>query len=70
MENIGAKGTLFGKPQSDVIRRPGAFTAKSKRAGMSTSAYASKVLSPESNASTRTKKQANLARTLSGLGRK
>ena len=47
-----------------AITRPGAFTAKAKRAGMSTSAYASKVLKKGSKASTRTKRQASLAKTL------
>ena len=47
-----------------AIEHPGAFTKKAKAAGMSTSAYAAKVLKPGSKASTRTKRQANLARTL------
>lgn len=47
-----------------AISRPGAFKAKAKRAGMSTKAYASKVLSPRSKADTRTKQQATLAKTL------
>jgi len=54
-------GTLFGKPRSKVIKRPGAFKAKAKAAGMSTSAYARKVLKKGSGASTRTKRQAALA---------
>ncbi len=53
-----------------AIKRPGAFKAKAKRAGMSTSAYASKVTAPGSKASTRTKRQANLAKTLSKLRNK
>lgn len=47
-----------------AIKRPGAFTAKAKRAGMSTPAYASKVLMKGSKASPRTKRQASLAKTL------
>ena len=43
----------------------GQFSAKAKRAGMSTSAYASKVLKKGSKASAATKKQAVLARNLS-----
>ena len=39
----------------------GAFTAKADAAGMTVPEYADKVLSPESHASGRTKKQANLA---------
>ena len=58
------KGTLFGKPINQVIKRPGAFRAKAQAAGMSTSAFASKVLAEGSNYSTRTKRQAALAKTL------
>jgi len=46
-----------------AVKRPGAFSAKAKSAGMSTSAYANKVLKKGSKASTRTKRQANLAKT-------
>lgn len=53
-----------------AIKRPGAFKAKAKKAGMSTSAYASKVTKPGSTASTRTKKQAALAKTLGKLRKK
>ena len=49
------------------IKRPGAFRKKAKKAGMSTSAYASKVLSKGSKSSTRTKRQASLAQTLSKM---
>ena len=64
------KGTLFGKPRGQVIKRPGAFSAKAKAAGMSTSAYAAKVLAPGSKAGTRTKRQAALARTFAKWRRK
>lgn len=47
-----------------AIKRPGAFSKKAKRAGKSVSAYASQVLKKGSKASTRTKKQAALAKTL------
>ena len=50
-----------------AIKRPGAFRKKAKKAGMSTSAYVSKVLSQGSKASTRTKRQASLAQTLSKM---
>jgi hypothetical protein len=50
-----------------AIKRKGAFKAKAKRAKMSTSAYASKVLKKSSKASTRTKREASLAKTLSHL---
>ena len=50
-----------------AIKRPGAFTKKAKAAGMSVSAYASKVLKKGSKASPRTKRQAALAKTLKKL---
>ena len=53
-----------------AIKRPGAFKAKAKKAGMPTSAYARKVLRKNSKASTRTKRQAALAVTLSKMRRK
>ena len=53
-----------------AIKRPGAFSAKAKRAGMSTSAYAKKVTAKDSKASTRTKRQASLAKTLRKMGKK
>jgi hypothetical protein len=51
-----------GHWMQSAVKRPGAFRAKAKRAGMSTSAYAKKVAA-DPHASTRTKRQANLART-------
>lgn len=53
-----------------AIKRPGAFSAKAKRAGMSTSAYARKVLAKGSKASATTKRQARLAQTLSKMRKK
>lgn len=50
-----------------AIKRPGAFKAKAKAAGKSTSAYAQSVLKKGSHASTRTKRQAALAQTLASL---
>jgi len=47
-----------------AIKHPGAFSAKAKRAGKSTRAYASSVLKKGSRASTTTKRQARLAKTL------
>ncbi len=46
-----------------AIKRPGAFKAKAKKAGMSTAAYASK----EAHAPGRLGKQARLAQTLGKL---
>jgi hypothetical protein len=34
------KGTLFGKPRSEVVKHPGAFSAAAHKAGKSTSEYA------------------------------
>jgi len=64
---MAKKGTLFGKPRDEVVKRPGAFTAKADKAGKSTAAYAKQVLKPSSSASTRTKKQAALAQTFAKL---
>ena len=53
-----------------AIKRPGAFKAKAKRAGMSTSAYAKKVLKKGRKASTLTKRQARLSQTLGKMRRR
>ncbi len=53
-----------------AIKRPGAFTAKAKAAGMSVGGYADKVTKAGSKADTRTKKQASLAKTLRGFNKK
>ena len=50
-----------------AIKRPGALKAKAKKAGMTTAAFARKVLKKGSKASSRTKKQAALAVTLRKL---
>ena len=52
-----------------AISRPGAFTKKAKAAGMSVSEYANKVTKAGSKASTQTKRQANLAKTLKGFNK-
>ena len=52
---------------SGAIKHPGDFSKKAKEAGMSTSAFAAKVTKKGSNASTQTKRQANLAKTLAGF---
>ena len=49
---------------SGAIKRPGAFRRKAAAAGESTAEYARNVLKAGSQASTRTKRQANLAQTL------
>ena len=55
---------------ASAIKRPGAFKKKAQAAGMTTGAYAAKVTKPGSTASTRTKRQANLAKTLRGFRKK
>lgn len=64
------KNTLFGKPRGDVIKHPGAFKKKAQEAGMSTQAYAEKVLSSGSKASATTKKQAGLAEAFATMRKK
>jgi hypothetical protein len=46
-----------------AVKRPGAFKAKAQQAGLGTKAFADTVLAEGSQASTRTKRQANLAKT-------
>ena len=58
------KGYKSGDWIQGAIKRPGAFTKKAKAADMSVSKYANKVLKKDSDASTRTKRQASLAKTL------
>jgi len=53
-----------------AIERPGAFTAKAEAAGMSVQQYARKVTKKGSKASARTKRQANLAKTLGKMRKK
>lgn len=56
-------GTLFGKPRSQVIKRPGAFRAKAAAAGKSTAAYASE----KASAPGLLGKQARLAKAFSTM---
>lgn len=65
--DMAKKGTLFGKPRGEVVKRPGAFSAKAKRSGMSTGMYAAKVTSKDSKASSRTKRQAGLAKAFATM---
>jgi hypothetical protein len=51
----------------NAIKRPGAFKKKAKAAGLSVSAYAKKVSKKGSRASTRTKREAALAKTLAKM---
>ena len=50
-----------------AIKHPGAFTKKAKSAGMTTKAFANKVLSNKEDYPAKTEKQANLAKTLGKL---
>ena len=52
-----------------AIKRPGAFTAKAKAAGMGVQAYADKVTAEGSKASALTKRQGNLAKTLGRMAK-
>jgi hypothetical protein len=54
-------GTLFGKPRDQVIKRPGALTAKAKKAGVSVSQYCA---TPRKG---RTGKQCGLAKAFSTM---
>ncbi|HLZ39407.1 MAG TPA: hypothetical protein VKQ11_00500 [Candidatus Sulfotelmatobacter sp.] len=56
-------GTIFGKPRDEVVKRPGAFSAKAKKAGMSTAGFAKK----EEHAKGRLGKQARLAETFAHM---
>ena len=53
-----------------AIKNPGAFTAKANKAGKSVSAFAAQVTKPGSKATTQTKRQANLAKTLGKMSKK
>ena len=52
-----------------AVKRPGAFTAKAKRNGMSVEAYARKVLKKGSKSSKLTKQQARLAQTFKKMAK-
>jgi len=53
-----------------AVKRPGAFTAKAKKAKKTVSAYATSVLKKGSKASKLTKQQANLAKTFAKMRKK
>jgi hypothetical protein len=50
-----------------AIKHPGAFTRKAKKAHMGVQQYANKVTKPGSKVSTQTKREGNLAKTLSKM---
>ena len=66
--NVFRKVTMATKPKKDwiqgAIKRPGAFTAKAKKAGKSVAGMAAAVSKNPGKYSPRTVKQANLAKTL------
>tara|TARA_R100000664_G_C2654068_1_gene73332 strand:+ start:193 stop:387 length:195 start_codon:yes stop_codon:yes gene_type:complete len=51
----------------DAIKRPGAFTKKAEKRGMTVKEFTAKVTSNPDEYDTRTVRQANLAKTLSKL---
>lgn len=53
-----------------AVRHPGAFKKQAAHAGMSTSAFASKVTGDPDEYSSTTVKRANLAKTLKGITKK
>jgi hypothetical protein len=65
-----AKKSGGGKWIQKAIKRPGAFRAKAKRAGMSTSEFANHVLANKEKYDTRTVRQAALAKTLAKMRKK
>ena len=65
------KGRLFGKPIRQVIKRPGAFRRAAQRRGMSTRAFALRVMrAPKGKYPPRLRRQASLALTLMRMRRK
>ena len=66
--NVSREVTMAAKPKKNwiqgAIKRPGAFTAKAKKAGKSVAGMAAAVSKNPGKYSPRTVKQANLAKTL------
>jgi hypothetical protein len=60
------KGTIFGKPKSEVVKHPGVFSAAASRAGKTTHEYAEE----EKGASGKLGKRARLALTFEGMRKK
>jgi len=53
-----------------AIKKPGAFSAQAKKAGMSTAEFAEEVTKNPKDYSDKTVKRAQLAKTLAGLRKK
>lgn len=60
---MAKKGTLFGKPRGEVIKHPGAFSAKAAAAGKSTAQYAKE----KASAPGQLGKQARLAKAFATM---
>jgi hypothetical protein len=54
----------------EAIKEPGSFTRQAKAAGKSIQAHATDVLKEGSKASTKTKRRASLAKTLTKMSKK
>ena len=67
MASSKARREAAGHWIKGAIKNPGAFSAKAKAAGKTTAAYAADVTKTGSKADAKTKKQAHLSETLSGL---
>ncbi len=66
MAGLYKKGTLFGKPRSDVIKHPGVFSAAARRHGESTHEYAEQ----EKGAGGKLGHRARLALAFEGMRKK
>lgn len=66
MGSMYKKGTLFGKPKSQVVKHPGVFSSAAQRAGETTHQYAEE----KKSAPGRIGRRARLALTFEGMRRK
>lgn len=53
-----------------AIKKPGSFSAQADKAGMSTAEFASEVIANPGDYSAKTRKRAQLAKTLAGMRKK
>jgi hypothetical protein len=53
-----------------AIKKPGSFSAQADKAGMSTAEFANEVMSNPGDYSAKTRKRAQLAKTLAGMRKK
>ena len=61
------RGTLFGKPRSQVVKHPGSFKRAAKKAGRTVAQEARAVLRPGSHASRKMKRKAGLAKAFATM---